>query len=712
MFRSTRRFACAESSSRGIADVRLVTGPDASNLRGWYRLKIRMENHNIQKVVLSAADRSNVTPFETVCGQNQFRCYVFVSDSVQRLDIAVHKLRDLPDRGIVEFRPISLIEFIWKWLGKRRAGRWSSFIRYFIDPRDNFLVTFEFPKPHLPNEKYESWIANVEPGLISSHREQAAVSVLDERPDVTVLLTVCDPQPRYLKAAIESVLKQTSPRWKLSIADDASTNPDIRSLLSHFATSDQRIHLSPRQQRGGIAAATNEAFRKVQSPFVACLDHDDTLADMAIEAIGDHFASNPTCNILFSDEDKIDERGNRFNPYFKPRRFSPELFFSYNYINHLTVHRSEVVRSLGGWRSEFDGAQDYDLTLRALKTLSLDSVHHLAMVLYHWRAIAGSAALDVSYKSYAIEKGRRALESYFAGESSVSISIVANTMYRLSRRLPADPPGVSVLVPFRDRPELLATCVESVLKRTDYENLELVLIDNGSVEKPTLELLAELRADPRVRTISDDGPFNYAYLNNCGARAATKPFLCLLNNDIEVTDPGWLREMMSYAIREEIGCVGAKLYYPGGSIQHAGVVLGIGGVAGHAFLNKRANDPGYFGRLFVTSNYSALTGACLLVRRDRYFQVGGLDQDNLKIAFNDIDFCLKIQALGLRNVFTPFAELVHNESASRGGENTPEKMIRFSKEFAMMRERYGALLTRDPWYSPHLSLERSDFSMR
>jgi len=285
-------------------------------------------------------------------------------------------------------------------------------------------------------------------------------------------------------------------------------------------------------------------------------------------------------------------------------------------------------------------------------------------------------------------------------------------MYRIERQLPANQPGVAILVPFRDKPELLATCADSILEKTDYENLELVLIDNGSVERETLDLLEKLRADPRVKIISDSSSFNYSRLNNLGARMTDKEYVCLLNNDIEVINSDWLRDMMSYAVVDGVGCVGPKLYYPRGSIQHAGVVLGMGGVAGHAFLNKSLADAGYFGRLLVASNYSALTGACLLVKRETFFRAGGLDERDLSVAFNDIDFCIKVQALGLRNVFTPFARLIHHESASRGADSTPEKAARFQRECAVMAARHVDILKRDPYYSPHLSLEGSDFSIR
>jgi GT2 family glycosyltransferase len=417
---------------------------------------------------------------------------------------------------------------------------------------------------------------------------------------------------------------------------------------------------------------------------------------------------------LSSDEDKIDAWGQiRSAPFFKPQRFSRELFYSSNYINHLTTHHADTIRKVGGWRSAHDGAQDYDLILRSLEVLSESSIHHIPLILYHWRMVVGSTALNIGYKPYAIKAGRLALAEHLKRSGiDADVTQIADATYRVRRALPRPLPKVSILIPFRDQRDLLERCVTSIFSKTSYKNFEVILVNNGSSDSATLELLDRLKSAPGIRIIDDDRPFNYSRLNNLAAVTADGEYLCLLNNDTEVITEGWLDEMLSFACVPEVGCVGALLLYPNRTIQHAGVVLGIGGVAGHVFLRHAENDPGYFGRLLAASNYSAVTGACMMLRRSTFFEVGGLDAQDLTIAFNDIDLCIKVQARGYRNVVTPFAKLIHLESASRGSDLAPDKMARFNREADTMRQRYGALLENDPCYSPNLSLNAEGYSIR
>ena len=612
------------------------------------------------------------------------------------VDIAIEAEAAVAADASLDIRPMSTIEFWWKSIKLGFFAEPIRFLQYFRDPGEEFLISFTHPIPNLPSDLYRRWIRRKEPALSRSESARIQTIPVTERPEIGILLTVCDPTPRDLKKTLQSVIRQTSPNWKLHIIDDASRNPEVRSLLSSFAAKDNRIALSLREQRSGKAAATNEAFGSASSPFVGCLDQDDLLAPQAVEFISGHLARSADCTLLFTDEDEIDARGRRVNPYFKPQRFSPELFYSYDYVNHWAIRRIDHVRDLGGWRAEFDGAQGYDLSLRSIKTYGFAGIEHLPHVLYHSRA-GSPSAVD-------IEKGRQALVQHFADETGLAVAIASNTMYRIVRPVDAERSGVAVIVPFRDRPELLAACAATVLHKTAYPNLELILIDNGSVLEDARALVDRLGRDPRVKVIRDDNPFNYSRLNNLGVQATTKEFVCLLNNDVEAIEPDWLTDMMSYATLPGVGCVGAKLLYPGGGVQHAGVILGLSGIAGHAFLNASDDASGYFGRLQVASNFSALTGACLLLRRSVYLAAGGLDEEQLPVAYNDIDLCIKILSLGYRNVLTPFARLIHHESASRGSDNTPEKSERFRRESEVMRRRHAAILAHDPFYSPHLSL--------
>jgi glycosyltransferase involved in cell wall biosynthesis len=564
-----------------------------------------------------------------------------------------------------------------------------------------------------PTSAYDDWICaeeRLDDKALSQMRKRALK--LKDRPLISVLMPTFNTNVEFLHAAIESVLGQTYDRFELCIADDASTNAEVRQVLTDYAEADPRIKVVYRETQGGIARATNAALDIASGSWVALLDHDDVLAPQALLRLAETVNANPGTQLVYSDEDKISATGRRYNPYFKPE-FSLELFRSQNYLNHLTMHRTETVRDAGGWRPGFDGSQDYDLNLRIIERIDHAAIRHIPEVLYHWRAVAGSTALAVGEKDRAYTAGFRALNDHVSrlGLAALVEEAPGVPFYRLRFAPPRPAPLVSLIVPTRDRADLLRMSVGSILAKTTYEPFEVIIVDNGSVEEETKDLLSELRREPRVHVLAYPHPFNYPALNNFAAEAAEGELVGLVNNDIEVISPDWLTEMVSWAAQPEVGCVGAKLYYPDRSIQHGGVILGIGGVAGHGHKAFPGNEAGYFGRLKVVQNISAVTGACLVVRKQLYFEVGGLDEA-LSIAFNDVDFCLKVRDAGYRNVWTPYAELCHHESASRGYEQTREQRQRFAKEVTYMKQKWGDALTSDPFYSPHLALDREDFSIR
>jgi len=387
------------------------------------------------------------------------------------------------------------------------------------------------------------------------------------------------------------------------------------------------------------------------------------------------------------------------------------LLLGQNYVCHLTVLRTSLARAVGGFRVGFEGSQDHDLVLRCSRQLSPERIRHIPKVLYHWRAIPGSTALRREAKDYAGEAGARAVQEHVRHESQTArVEELEHGHYRVRWPLPDPVPRVSLIVPTRDRPELLRGCVESLLSRTDYPDFELLLVDNGSREPEALALLAEYERRGRVRVLRDDSPFNYSSLNNRAAREATGSVLALVNNDIEVITPDWLLEMVGQAMRPGVGAVGAMLLYPDETIQHAGVVLGLGGIANHAWAGEPAGIGGHGGRARVAQAMSAVTGACLVVRKALYLQVGGLDE-HLQVAFNDIDFCLRLGEAGYRCVWTPFARLYHHESATRGADADGEKRTRFLREIALMQERWGTRLERDPAYNPNFTLTGPSFEL-
>ncbi|TIR25666.1 MAG: glycosyltransferase [Mesorhizobium sp.] len=560
---------------------------------------------------------------------------------------------------------------------------------------------------------YEGWIAlndtPTEDDISDLRRRLAELKV---KPLISVLMPVYDTPEGLLREAIESVRAQIYQNWELCIADDCSTKPHMRLILNDYAKRDPRIKIVLREENGHISRASNSALELVTGEWVAMLDHDDVLRPHALAEVALELDRHPDSELIYSDEDKIDSEGRRYDPCFKPD-FSRELFRSQNYLNHLTLHRAENIRAVGGWRSGFEGSQDYDLNLRIFERIDARKIRHIPKVLYHWRAVEGSTALDGSQKNYAHMAGLRALEEHVERmRLPARVEEAPGTpYYRLRFSVPEPQPLVSLVIPTRDKVDLLRNCVNSIREKTTYGNYEILVVDNGSVEQETLAYFSDLKKAENIRVLRYDKPFNYSAINNFGVLNAKGSIIGLINNDIEVISPDWLTEMVSWAIQPDIGCVGAKLYYADDTIQHAGVIVGVGGVAGHSHKYFPRHHPGYFARLKVLQNLSAVTAACLLIRKNVFEEVGGLNEVDLTVAFNDVDLCLKAQEAGYLNVWTPYAELYHLESISRGAEDAPEKVERFKNEINFMKEEWKKVIERDPFYSPNLTKAREDFSL-
>jgi len=566
----------------------------------------------------------------------------------------------------------------------------------------------------LPSLDYEEWIETVEiPSLPDKNDVAAILETMQRPPVISVVMPVYNPAEIYLRACIDSVLEQSYPYWELCIADDKSPKEHVQRVLREYEAKDPRVKVVYRQQNGHISAASNSALEIATGEFVALLDHDDALPEHALLFMAQSIYNQPSTRILYSDEDKLNAKGERFEPHFKSD-WNPDLFFSQNYVSHLGVYHRDLLKKIGGFRLGVEGSQDQDLLLRCLPHVQADQIVHIPRVLYHWRTVEGSTALASGEKSYTTDAGIKALQDYFASRQlvvEVEAGRVPNT-YRVRYPIPEPAPLVSLLIPTRDRRSLTETAVRSILEKSTYTNYEILILDNGSVENDTLEFFSQIQQeDHRVKVLAYDYPFNYSAINNFGARHAKGTIIGLINNDIEVINPDWLTEMVSHSLRPEIGCVGAKLYYPNDTLQHGGVILGIGGVANHSHKHFARSHPGYFARLICTQNYSAVTAACLLIRKEIFDAVEGLDEENLKVAFNDVDFCLKVREAGYRNLWTPYAELYHYESISRGAEDSPEKIARFTGEVDFMKAKWGEQLEIDPFYSQNLTKEREDFSI-
>ena len=530
------------------------------------------------------------------------------------------------------------------------------------------------------------------------------------KPLISVVMPTYNSKPAWLIEAIESVRNQIYPHWELCIADDASTDKAIRPILEKYANKDARIKLVLRKKNGHIAAASNSALELVAGEWVALLDHDDLLSEQALFWVAEAINKNPDVRLIYSDEDKIDEVGRRRDPYFKCD-WNVDLFYSHNMFNHLGVYRFDLVADVAGFRVGLEGSQDYDLVLRCLERIDKNQIHHVPRVLYHWRASVGSTAQSVDAKPYAMLAGERALNEHFQRKAVNAKVECVGCGYRVRYALPAAPPMVSLVILTKNGLHLIRPCVESILQKTTYQNYEILIIDNGSNDPLTIRYLAELRTEGRIRVVRDDRPFNYSALNNAGVKLVRGEIVGLLNNDTEVIAPDWLSEMVSIALQPGVGTVGARLWYPNETLQHGGVILGVGGVAGHAHHNLPRHHGGYFGRAILVQGFSAVTAACVVVRKVIYEEIGGFNEKNLSVAFNDVDFCLRVREAGYRNVWTPYAELYHHESATRGSDDDPKKQARFAMEAQFMKKRWGDLLLNDPAYSPNLTLDYGDWSL-
>jgi GT2 family glycosyltransferase len=585
--------------------------------------------------------------------------------------------------------------------------------------RADELFTFAYHlrrdlKAAMPRERYllgdyAAWAADSLP--LALPRAVARYGALPARPAlVSVVCPVFRPEIGAFLAAVDSVRGQSYPQWELLLVDDASQDVALTKATQALAAQDERIRLLPQKKNGGIARATNAGLKAAKGAFVAFFDHDDLLEPCALEVMLRAQAATGA-KLLYSDEDKVERGGALSEPHFKPD-FNYRLLLDVNYICHFVLVEAAVLRRAGGLDAAMDGAQDHDLLLRLCEILSPGEIHHVPEVLYHWRKSGASTAAGGSAaKPQAADAGVRAVAAHLArrGMAARVESRGGLTCYRTAWDIaPARRKGVgvSILIPFRDHIEMTEECVAAVRRYTKGAPYEIILLDNFSTS-PEAEVFAAAQANmPQTKLLRIAEPFNYSRINNIGARAAAHEFLLLMNNDVFVSDESWLRVMLDEALADpRVGVVGAKLLYPSGAVQHAGVVLGVGGVADHALRGIPGHAPGYMMHAMAAQEISAVTGACMLVRRQAFEAVGGLDERDLTIAFNDIDLCVKMTQAGWKIIFTPDAVAEHRESMSRGDDLDSVKIARFMYENEVMRRRYPAVLPFDPYYNRHFSRE-------
>lgn len=534
---------------------------------------------------------------------------------------------------------------------------------------------------------------------------RAAIEAFPTRPLISIVMPVYNTELAWLERAIRSVRAQLYPDWELCISDDASPNPEVRRLLQAQAAGDPRIRAAYRNSNGHIAANSNTALALATGDYVALMDDDDELAEHALFWVAREILLHPDADLIYSDEDKIDERGRRFAAYFKPD-WNEALILGQNFFSHIGVYRRSLLTRAGGFRVGYEGSQDHDLVLRCAELTRPERIRHIPRVLYHWRARAGSTATDVEVKPYARTAGVRALQDALARRGIAGkVELPRENYYRVDYRPPAQLPSVSILVPTTAKEQLIGRCIESLLEVTSYPDFEvLIAVSEGNRALPErAALLDRLRRDARVRVLAyQDRPFNYSWVNNWLAGQSSAPVICFLNDDVEIAQADWLEKLVARLQLDRVGAVGPMLYYPDDTIQHAGVILGMGGVAGHQFSRVMRGTAGYFGRAMLDQDLSCVTAACMAVRRAVFDQVGGFNED-FPIAFNDVDLCLRVRAAGWRIVWTPAVELYHHENASLGRHDSSARAQQFVEDEAMMREAWEAAIENDPFFNPNLS---------
>ncbi|WP_082097034.1 glycosyltransferase family 2 protein [Paenibacillus wulumuqiensis] len=652
---------------------------------------------------------------------------IFIPSYAQNLRLDPGEEKTQFEISDLEFKKVNKLHILLKSVKnvmKQKGASWATFgflmkktmriykekgLREVWEKTKNTSGVFNQHSIHaIDQDRYKLWTSS---SLYSLDILKNRLDSLSYRPLISIIVPVYNVDEIWLRKCIDSVIAQVYPNWELCIVDDCSSKDHIQHVLKEYAEKDERIKPIFREENGHISRASNSGIEASTGEFIALLDHDDELAENALLENVRLLNRSPKADVIYSDEDKISLEGERFSPFFKPD-WSPDTLLSQMYTSHLTLYRKSLVEEVGGFRVGLEGSQDYDLMLRVSE--KTDEIYHIPKILYHWRAIPESTASSNASKNYTQQSGLKAVQDALDRrglDAWVESVEDAFNLYRVHYNTKPEP-LISIIIPSKNMTETLSTCLTSIFGKTSYINYEVVIVDNGSTDLSTRKLYENwlLKEPQRFKVYDYDIPFNYSKLNNFGCSKAKGELFLFLNNDVEIVTADWLNEMAGQASRPEIGAVGANLLYPDQTIQHAGVVLSLGGVAGHSHKHYLATDPGYFRRLQMICNYSAVTAACLMIRRDVCEEIGGFNED-LQVAFNDIDFCLEVREKGYWNIWLPQVQLIHYESKSRGYEDTPEKQKRFTGEVMYMKNKWPEQLREDPFYNPNLTKDREDYSL-
>lgn len=564
------------------------------------------------------------------------------------------------------------------------------------------IIRFLKGEKDLQYGDYGGWIKYNEPkdaDLKVQMKKKFAIE-----PKISVVVPMYNTKEKFFKDLVNCMISQTYSNWELCLADGS---PKQNENLKKYIEKDARIKYKFLNENKGIAGNSNAAIDMAEGDYIALLDHDDILAEYALYEVVSYINKWPEAEFLYSDEDKIDENDNRYDAYFKPD-FAPDTLRCQNYICHFSIFKKELMEKLGGFKSDYDGAQDYDIFLRMSETAKVENIKHIPKLLYHWRVHNESTAkLNSHAKNYAFEAGKKAIEDHLKRiglDGTVSEGCIEG-IYRIDYKVIGEP-KVSIVIPNKDGKDILTVCINSILEKSTYKNYEIVVVENNSETEEIFDYYKELEKNEKIKVVHyPNKGFNYSAIINFGVRNSSGEYIVQLNNDTELITPNWLELMLGFCQRPDVGGVGVKLYFPDETIQHAGIIVGIGGIAGNRFKSIPKSGHGYFAKESMIENLSAVTAACIMNPKSVYEEVGYMDE-KLAVAFNDVDFCLKIREKGYLIVYNPFVEFWHYESKSRGQENTPAKIRRFQGEISTFEQRWPEILdTGDPYYNINLSLD-------
>lgn len=601
-------------------------------------------------------------------------------------------------------RLLQIIKRIPKIVVKTVKLMWTR--HHFLVPPRMFKQYFHSLKNNVSNKNIDELFYN--PLVDSDYRkwleeqdENVVYEKLKYNPLISFIIPVYNVSRELLCECLDSIINQSYQNFEICLADDCSTNEETLATLREYEKKYDKVKVVYRKENGHISEASNSALEIASGEFIGLVDNDDVLAKDALYYIAKELNRDKTLDMIYTDEDKLDFDGQRCFPHFKSD-FALDTFLSSNYICHFTVLRKKIVKKIGGFRSEYNGAQDYDLFLRIIDETR--KICHIPRVLYHWRMTKGSTSSSGGNKNYAYDAGKGALEDYFQRNKIQSrVHLIGEPqMYRIEYLYKKEP-SISIIIPTKDKADVLDVCLKSIYEKTNYQNYEVIVIDNNSCEERTFSLLNNYKSNyDNFKYFTYQCEFNYSYLNNEAVKKASGDYIVLLNNDTEVISENWLHDMVGYASQKHIGCVGAKLLYPNRTIQHAGVVIGVGGIAMHANVSTGENQFGYFGRLVSVYDWSCVTAACLMIKKSKYLEVDGLDE-SLKVAYNDVDFNLKLLENGYSHVVLPDVKLFHYESLSRGNDMRADQIKRFQEETDYMCDKWGKMLLSDKYYNDNMS---------